>query len=192
MYSEIPTYHERLSQLTEQLREFGHLGLALIDASELAQVEHDYGSRAFEQVLSIVSGLVSELQGAEVRTSDLLALNERGGNAFLLFLSPRRGDEEGRPRIADLEAICQRVGDQLNRKLSEFTSPYLRGRRRVTVGYAVVFHNPLIMAERVVARLVGEAWEASASRRCRPISRPGAGSRTCFSATRSRPSSSPS
>jgi EAL domain-containing protein (putative c-di-GMP-specific phosphodiesterase class I)/GGDEF domain-containing protein len=160
LYSEIPTYHERLNQLTEQLREHGHLGLVLIDASELAQVEHDYGSRAFEQVLSMVSGLVGELQGAEVRTTDLLALNERGGNAFLLFLAPRRGDEDGRPRIADLESICQRVGEQLNRKLSEFTSPYLRGKRRVTVGYAVVFHNPLIMAERVVARLVGEAWES--------------------------------
>jgi len=160
LYSEIPTYHERLNQLTEQLREHGHLGLVLIDASELAQVEHDYGSRAFDQVLSMVSGLVGELQGAEVRTSDLLALNERGGNAFLLFLSPRRGEEEGRPRIADLESICQRVGDQLNRKLSSFTSPYLRGKRRVTVGYAVVFHNPLIMTERVVARLVGEAWES--------------------------------
>jgi len=160
LYSEIPTYHERLDQLTEQLREFGHLGLALIDASELAQVEHDYGSRAFEQVLSVVSGLVGELRGAEVRNSDLLALNERGGNAFLLFLSPRRGEEEGRPRIADLEAIRQRVDEQLNRKLAGFTSPYLRGKRKVTVGYAVVFHNPLIMAERVVARLVNEARES--------------------------------
>jgi EAL domain-containing protein (putative c-di-GMP-specific phosphodiesterase class I) len=132
----------------------------LIDASELAQVEHDYGSRAFEQVLSMVSELVGELRGTEVRTSDLLALNDRGGNAFLLFLSPRRGEEEGRPRIADLEAICQRVGEQMNRKLAGLSSPYLRGKRKVTAGYSVVFHNPLIMAERVVARLVGEAWES--------------------------------
>jgi EAL domain-containing protein (putative c-di-GMP-specific phosphodiesterase class I) len=160
LYSEIPTYHERLNQLTEQLREIGHLGLVLIDASELAQVEHDYGSRAFGQVLSMVSELVSELQGVEVRIADLLALNERGGNAFLLFLSPRRGDEDGRPRIGDLETISQRVDDHLNRKLSGFSSPYLRGKRRVTVGYSVVFHNPLIMAERVVARLVTEAWES--------------------------------
>jgi EAL domain-containing protein (putative c-di-GMP-specific phosphodiesterase class I) len=160
VYSEIPTYHERVRELTDQLREVGHLGLVLIDASELAQVEHDYGSRAFEQVLSFVSGLVSELQGAEVRASDLLALNERGGNAFLLFLSPRRGEEEARPRITDLGAIAGRVGDELNRKLARFTSPYLRGKRRVTVGYGVVFHNPLILAERVVARLVGEAWES--------------------------------
>jgi EAL domain-containing protein (putative c-di-GMP-specific phosphodiesterase class I) len=160
VYLEIPTYHERLDQLTEQLREHGHLGLLLIDASELAQVEHDYGSRAFEQVLSLVSGLVRELQGAEVRATDLLALNERGGNAFLLFLSPRRGEADGRPRIADLEAIRGRVEEQVNHKLAGFSSPYLRGRRKVTVGYAVVFHNPLIMAERVVARLVREASES--------------------------------
>ena len=160
MYLDIPTYHERLDQLTEQLREYGHLALVLIDASELAQVEHDYGSEAFKQVLSLVSGLVRELQGAEVRATDLLALNERGGNAFLLFLSPRRGEADGRPRIADLEAIRSRVEEQVNRKLASFTSPYLRGARRVTVGFGVVFHNPLIMAERVVTRLVKEASES--------------------------------
>ena len=132
----------------------------LIDASELAQVEHDYGSQAFEQVLSLVSGLVASCRAPRCAPPTCWRSNERGGNAFLLFLSPRRGEEDGRPRIADLEAICQRVGDQLNRKLAGFSSPYLRGKRKVTVGYAVVFHNPLIMAERVVARLVSEAWES--------------------------------
>jgi EAL domain-containing protein (putative c-di-GMP-specific phosphodiesterase class I) len=170
VYLEIPTYHERLDLLTEQLREHGHLGLVLIDASELAQVEHDYGSEAFKQVLSLVSGLVRELQGAEVRATDLLALNERGGNAFLLFLSPRRGEADGRPRIADLEAIRSRVEEQVNRKLATFTSPYLRaGTRRVTVGYAVVFHNPLIMSERVVARLVKEASESVAIQKAQAL-----------------------
>jgi EAL domain-containing protein (putative c-di-GMP-specific phosphodiesterase class I) len=169
VYLEIPTYHERLDQLTEQLRQHGHLGLVLIDASELAQVEHDYGSKAFEQVLSVVSGLVRELQGAEVRSTDLVVLNERGGNAFLLFLSPRRGEADGRPRIADLEAIRGRVEEQLNRKLASFSSQYLRGTRKVTVGYAVVFHDPRIMAERVVARLVKEASESVAIQRAQAL-----------------------
>jgi EAL domain-containing protein (putative c-di-GMP-specific phosphodiesterase class I) len=160
VYSDIPTYHERLGHLIEQLRDEGHLGLILIDASELSQVEHDYGSKPFHQVLSMVSGLVGELQGKEVRSADLLALNDRGGNAFLLFLSPKRSEQERAPRIGDMEAICQRVSDQLNRKLGDLSSPYLRGRRKVTVGYAVVFHNPLIMAERVVARVVNEAWQS--------------------------------
>ena len=160
MYSEIPTYHDRLADLIGQLRDNGHLGLILVDASELTQVEHDYGPKAFHQVLTLVSGLVGELQGKEVRTSDLLALNDRGGNAFLLFLSPKRTEQAG-PRIQDMEAIGQRVGERLNLKLSELSSPYLRGKRRgVTVGFAVVFHNPLVMAVRVVARVVTEAWES--------------------------------
>jgi EAL domain-containing protein (putative c-di-GMP-specific phosphodiesterase class I) len=160
LYSEIPTYHERLDALTDQLRKEGHLALVLVDASELAQVEHDYGSRAFEQVLSTVSGLVGELRGSEVRVGDTLALNERGGNAFLLFLCGRRQREQGPTRIAELEAIASRVSERLNRRLASMSSPYLRGKRKVTVGYAVVFHNPLIMSERVVTRLLGEAWES--------------------------------
>jgi EAL domain-containing protein (putative c-di-GMP-specific phosphodiesterase class I) len=160
VYSEIPTFRERLEELTEQLRERDHLGLLLIDASELAQVEHDYGSKAFQQVLSTFSGLVEGLRGTEVRARDLLALNDRGGNAFLLFLSPSRGDQDGRPRIADLEAIATRVGESVNGKLRDLSSPYLRGKRRVAVGFAVVFRNPLIMPERLIARLLSEAWES--------------------------------
>jgi EAL domain-containing protein (putative c-di-GMP-specific phosphodiesterase class I) len=160
LYSEIPTYHDRLEALSVQLREAGHLSLVLVDASELAQVEHDYGSRAFEEVLTTVSRLVDELHGSEIRASDILALNDRGGNAFLLFLSPRRGERDSLPRIADLELVAGRVSEQLNRRLAAIASPYLRGRRKVTVGFAVVFHNPLIMTERVVTRLVNEAWES--------------------------------
>jgi EAL domain-containing protein (putative c-di-GMP-specific phosphodiesterase class I) len=160
VYSDIPTYHERLAGLTGQLRDQGHLAMILVDASELAQVEHDYGSKAFHHVLTMVSGIVGELQGKEVRATDLLALNDRGGNAFLLFLGPKRSEQDRKPRIQDMEAIGQRVSLQLNRKLSELSSPWLRGKRKVTVGNAVVFHNPLITAERVVARVLTEAWES--------------------------------
>jgi EAL domain-containing protein (putative c-di-GMP-specific phosphodiesterase class I) len=161
VYSDIPTYRERLGDLTEQLRFHGYLGLVLIDATQLAQVEHDYGSRAFEQVLSLVTGQVSELRGKEVRNTDLLALNDRGGSAFLVFLAPRRGENQGRvARLDDLRAVAARVEERLNRGLAGISSPYLRGPRSVNAGYAVVFHNPLIMPERVISRLVEEAWES--------------------------------
>ena len=108
----------------------------------------------------MVTQLVGELRGAEVRTADTLALDDRGGNAFLLFLAPGRGESEGHPRISDLATLAARMGDHLNRKLVGLRSPYLRGRRRVSVGFAVTFYNPLILPERVVTRLVGEAWES--------------------------------
>ena len=58
MYSQTPPYREKIEELTEVLRTHGSLGLLLIDASDLAQVEHDYGSKAFEKVLSMATELV--------------------------------------------------------------------------------------------------------------------------------------
>jgi EAL domain-containing protein (putative c-di-GMP-specific phosphodiesterase class I) len=159
MYTQVTPYRERIADLRRLLRENGSLRLLLVDVSELAQVEHDYGSKAFDTVLSMATDLVLELQGNEVRTSDILALNDKGGDAFLVFLSPKRGDRDGRNRVVDLAQAAKRVEEHLNRRLARLTSPYLRGRRRVTVGFAIVFFNPLVMEERLVARLVEEAWE---------------------------------
>src|SRR5262249_12773831 len=103
MYSQTPPYREKLEELTEILRSQGSLGLLLIDATDLAHVERHYGSKAFDKVLSMATELVVELRGIEVRNADLLALNDRGGNAFLVFLSPKRAERDGRTRVADLQ-----------------------------------------------------------------------------------------
>ncbi len=159
MSDSIKPYHECLDQLTAQLREDGHLALVLVEASELARVEHDYGSRAFAQVLAGVSELVRELQGEEYRNADELALDDRGGNGFLIFLSRPRGRQEARPRVADLQAIAARLADRLERRLSTLSSPYLRRKCHLPVGYAVVFQNPLVTPERVIGRLIDDAWD---------------------------------
>jgi EAL domain-containing protein (putative c-di-GMP-specific phosphodiesterase class I) len=150
-------YRQRLCDLRQILHTQGSLGLLLVDVSELAQVEHDYGSRAFEEVLASATELVFELQGTEIRSSDVVSVDEKGGDAFLIFLSPRRNQD--RARVSDLQAAALRVEEHLNRKLARLSSPYLRGRREVTVGFSLVFFNPLVMPERLVARLVDEAWE---------------------------------
>jgi EAL domain-containing protein (putative c-di-GMP-specific phosphodiesterase class I) len=134
----------------------GSLGLLLIDTSALAQVEHQYGTSAFEKVMVMARDLVLELKGHEVRHDDIICLNDRGGDAFLVFFSPKR--REGPLKIADLKAAAERVEGHLNRKLVRLASPYLGTLRRVTVGFALAFFNPLVMPERLVTRLVDEAW----------------------------------
>jgi len=153
----LPPYLERLEELRQVLVQQGSLGLLLIDVSALAQIEHQYGSGAFGRVMAMARDLVLELQGHEVRTDDIICLNDRGGDAFLVFLAPKR--REGPLKIAGLRAAAGRVEGHLNRKLQRLASPYLGSLRRVTVGFALAFYNPLVMPERLVSRLVEDAWD---------------------------------
>jgi EAL domain-containing protein (putative c-di-GMP-specific phosphodiesterase class I) len=149
-------YRDRVEELRRVLVQQGSLGLLLIDTSALAQIEHQYGSSAFDKVMGMARDLVMELKGHEVRHEDVICLNDRGGDAFLVFFSPKR--REGPLKIADLKAAAERVESHLNRKLVRLASPYLGSLRRVTVGFALAFYNPLVMPERLVSRLVEEAW----------------------------------
>ena len=149
-------YRDRVRELRQVLLEQGSLGLLLVDVSALAQIEHKYGSTSFERVMAMARDLVVELQGQEVRTEDIICLNDRGGDAFLVFFAPKRRD--GPLKIADLRTAAERVEGHLNSKLARLASPYLGSFRRVTVGFALSFYNPLVMPERLVSRLVEEAW----------------------------------
>jgi EAL domain-containing protein (putative c-di-GMP-specific phosphodiesterase class I) len=150
-------YRERLDEILLLLARYGSMGVLLVDISQLSQVEHDYGSRAYEKVLATAGELFVELRGGEVRSSDMLASSDRAGDAFLIFLSPKR---TGQPaHISELEAAAARIENYFNQRLAKRAAPYLRGSLNVPVGYGLVLHNPLVMPERLVARLVNEAWE---------------------------------
>ena len=151
-------YRERLDEILLLLARYGSMAVLLIDISQLSQVEHDYGSRAYEKVVATAGELFVDLRGGEVRSSDMLARSDRAGDAFLVFLSPKR---TGQPaHIAELETAAARIENYFNQRLSKLASPYLRGSLNVPVGYGLVLHNPLVMPERLVARLVNEAWES--------------------------------
>ena len=148
-------YREKLDELLHILAEQGNLACILIDLSQLCQVERNYGSKAFEKVLDSATEIISKLKGSEVRASDILATNDRGGDAVLIFLSPRRCGHT--VHLSQLQTAAQRIEIHVNGKLARRASPYLHQRLNVVVGYALVLNNPLMMPERLVARLVRDA-----------------------------------
>ena len=150
-------YRERLDEILLLLVRHSSMALLLVDLSQLSQVEHDYGSKAYEKVLTAATQLFRDLRGGEVRATDMLASSDKGGDAFLVFLSPKRTG--GPARIAELEAAAARIENYFNQRLSKLAAPYVRQDLKVPVGYSLVLHNPLVMAERLVTRLVNEAWE---------------------------------
>lgn len=156
-------YREQLEALRGHLQYQGSLSLLLVDISQLARVEQDYGREAFSSVHGAASDLMLGLRGTEIRHDDVLAVTDAGGDALLVFLSPRR---DGRHlRAADLRAAAARVEEVLNRRLAGLSTRYLREPGHVDVGFAVVFSNPMVMTERLLARLVDEAWECARVKR---------------------------
>ena len=152
-------YLDHVEEILPFLRRQGGLGAILVDLTPLDQVEMSYGSKTYTQVLDNATDLILKLSGSEVRASDIVASNDRKGDGFLVFLSPpKRG---GAPRFAELEAVAKRVENYLNASLGRLAAPYLNGRTRIAVGFSLVLHNPLITPERLVARLVKDAWECA-------------------------------
>ncbi|HXV61524.1 MAG TPA: EAL domain-containing protein [Vicinamibacteria bacterium] len=153
------TYREHLEELKARLEEDGFIALLLIDVSDINQVERDYGSVIFDQLMDMVREVVRELQGTELRTGDIVSLNERAGDVFLIFLAPRK--EEEHLLAEDIEKIGERVEFLLAPRVSQTAFTYMKKRPRVFVGTSLVLHNPLVRAERLVMRAIQEAQQAS-------------------------------
>jgi EAL domain-containing protein (putative c-di-GMP-specific phosphodiesterase class I) len=151
------TYREHLDELKQRLSADGFLALLLIDVSDINQVERDHGSLIYDRLLDMVREVVSELQGKQLRSGDIIALNERVGDVFLVFLAPRK--EEEHLLAEDIEKIGERVEAYLLPRISQTAFTFLRKRSDVYVGTSLVLHNPLVRAERLVMRAIQEAHQ---------------------------------
>ena len=105
----------------------------------------------------MVREVVSELQGKQLRSGDIIALNERVGDVFLVFLAPRK--EEEHLLAEDIEKIGERVEAYLVPRISQTAFTFLRKRSDVFVGTSLVLHNPLVRPERLVMRAIQEAHQ---------------------------------
>lgn len=152
---EVATYREKFSDIKQMLVENQSLALLYIDASRLSQIEHDYGSRIYEDVLQVLTHLILGMRGTQTRHDDLVTVNEKHGDIFFIFLSRKRRE---RPfGKGDLENLADRVHSYLSKRTYRMTGSYLRGRPKISIGYSLVLHNPLIKEERLILKLIEEA-----------------------------------
>lgn len=151
----VPCYRDHSRHIHGMLADNRSLALLYVDASNLAAIEHDYGVAIYEQVRAILTNLILDMRGVETRRDDIVTVNELHGDTFLIFLSKKR---EERPfGHGDLETMADRIHEYLTRRLTRMTSSYLRRRLKLSIGYSLVLHNPLINAERLVLQLIDEA-----------------------------------
>ncbi len=155
----LDTYREHHDELKRRLADDGFLGLLLIDVSEINEVERAYGSSKYEDLMEMVSKVVAEFKGDQLRHNDIVTLNEKAGDVFLIFLAPREGSQH--LLAEDIEKIGERVDAELSRRIRQTAFAILRKRPEIFVGTSLVLQNPLIRGERLVTRAIEEAHHAA-------------------------------
>jgi EAL domain-containing protein (putative c-di-GMP-specific phosphodiesterase class I) len=160
----IPTFHERLPDLEKELAERGSLGVLVLDASALGQVEDQYGADVSGGIRDRIFKLLAEQQGKDYRVGDVLTLDQPRGLRFLFFLERKRRRNVAFS-AADLRAARARLVDSLVPNIGRAGFPYFKEPERLEIGYAVALYNPLVHPERALRRAVDMALEQAAHQR---------------------------
>ncbi|HEY6553703.1 MAG TPA: EAL domain-containing protein [Vicinamibacteria bacterium] len=159
----IPTFREVHEQVAKILREQGGLAAVLVDLGPLAHIERSFGGAAFQSLRAQIDPVLVEMKD-KFRQGDLLTRDEREGDRYLLFLGGRR---EGQTAflMADLRKLADRVEEFVAPRIGRLSTPYMRERPIIDVGYSLVVWSPLENEERQVLRLIEDALEAATLRR---------------------------
>ncbi len=164
MSEPLPTYHDRLTELSESLSERGSLGLVVIDASVLAGIEYEYGVDAYQEVRQRIFKVLREQKGKDYREGDLMALDEPHGLRFLIFLDRKR--RRNLPlTMGDIKVFEARLRTSLLPNMARSTFPYLKTPPRLDLGYGLALYNPLVHPSRIVSRAFQEAVELAVLQR---------------------------
>ena len=171
--SGIPTYRDVYTDLVRMLGEQGGLGAIVIDLHPLARVERHFGGTVYQAVRDQIDTFVLELKD-RFREGDLLTLDQREGDRFVLFLGKKR---QGGPFAAlDLRKLADRVEEFVAPRVARLTLPYLREKPAIGVGYGFVLHSPLEGEERQADRPLGQQFDqfeaVAAPSRCGPCAGP--------------------
>ncbi|HKC12637.1 MAG TPA: EAL domain-containing protein [Vicinamibacteria bacterium] len=159
----IPTFRDVQDQVGEILRQHGCLGAVLVDLGPLAHIERSFGGQTFQSLYAQIDPVLEEMR-ERFRQGDLITRDEREGDRFLLFLGGRRHGETIFV-AADLRKLAERVEEFLTPRIGRLTTPYLRERPSVDVGYGLVLWSPLESEERLVLRVIDDAITSADLRR---------------------------
>src|SRR5512143_3040838 len=136
----IPTFRDVHDEVAGILRSQGGLAAVLVDLGPLAHIERTFGGAAFQSLRSQIDPVLLEMK-EKFRQGDLLTRDEREGDRYLLFMGGRREGETSFS-MADLQKLAVRVEEFLTPRIGRLTTPYMRERPIIDVGYSLVVWSP--------------------------------------------------
>lgn len=140
-----PSLGALLPRIVRQFDDEGALGVLLIDATPLADIERQYGAPAYRQSFGALATLVEELIGEHLLVTDLLVAGESGRDELALLLFRQPSEVQFYKR--ELEKLAALLTRGLNRRGARVGYPYTRSLAPPEVGVGTALRNPLIREE---------------------------------------------
>lgn len=164
--TELPHPLVLMPALESRLQEDGSLALVVLTIPGLDPIEQEHGEKALNQILKEISTALTTLRGSIIRQDDLIAMPEVGGSSFMIFLCETRDtDKEDVFQKEDVARVAERIYDHLFPLLSALFITFTKNKPKLSVGTALVVHNPLIHVRRLINRLVDDARDMARLRR---------------------------
>jgi EAL domain-containing protein (putative c-di-GMP-specific phosphodiesterase class I) len=151
----IRSYVEEIDEISAQLRANGALGLLLVDASALADIELGYGIDAFRKSREQLHAMVLDTCRGELQEDDQIVWGAPGTEQLAIFVFRPRGHD------VFYREVLGSMADALRAKFlqsgNKIVYPYSREAPVLPVGQALSFHNPGVRPERQVRQVMEAA-----------------------------------
>jgi EAL domain-containing protein (putative c-di-GMP-specific phosphodiesterase class I) len=159
----LPTLSAVLDDVRRLMEERGTLALVYIDVGGEGQLEAHHGWQAYDEV---VRGFARALQSLKadgiLGPRDVIALMGVRSDKFLVFM--RAGDAAD---ATSLDGRVKRLREKLEEALAGAVPEALRPHLDFHEGYAVMYRDPMLRAERSIHRALDEAMFMSLRHRTR-------------------------
>ncbi len=131
---------DHLPEIERRFDRLGVLGLMLLEAPDLEEVERVRGAEARRRALEILAAVVVEVGRERLEPDDLVALGEHGRNEIIVLVF--REHRGGRFFRQELPGFLHSLRQDLDRRGGKAFYPHLRRAPQVIGGIAVALRNP--------------------------------------------------
>ncbi|MGH7291462.1 MAG: hypothetical protein ACREJT_09645, partial [Myxococcota bacterium] len=148
----LPALGERLGDLSGELMKQSALGLLLIDASPLLEIERLYGARAFRTTLEALAERVRAKIVPEAGEDMILTSGALEEEHLLVFMPRPRGDAEF--FLHDLPRLAAELRAWASQGLKRVVYPYMHHSPELAVGTGFALHRPFQRPEAQLRQLI--------------------------------------
>ena len=161
--TDLPTVPLLLGRIRRLLKESQQLGLLSISVLQNERGEQTLGWQGYESLVRSIASFLVEVKKVALRRDDYVSEVMISGNAFVILLSPPRG-EQGLA-YPDIDKVRNRVAVKLERFVRDRLPAEVRETFGLYVGCTVLSQDSTVRFERLVYSALEQAFTDSLQQR---------------------------